>query len=103
MHGGAAIAPRDVVRARPPPITIRLMGGGLARCRFLGDRENGLQMGRFLFPVDGRYVRGPEASLAEEIDDFDLGEAEPDVGIEFPCLFEGVALKIEDYDAASGF
>lgn len=77
-------------------------GAAVARWQLLGYREDGLQVGGFLFAVDGGDVGGAEAGLLEEVQKLDLGEAEPDVGVEFAGLFEGMALEVEDDDAAAG-
>ena len=60
-------------------------------------------MGGFVFAVDGGDIGGAEAGFAEEVEEFDVGEAEPDVGVEFAGLFEGMALEVEDDDASAGF
>ena len=60
-------------------------------------------MGGFVFAVDGGDVGGAESGFFQKVEELDVGEAEPDVGVEFAGLFEGMALQVEDNDAAAGF
>ena len=53
------------------------------------------------FAVDDGDLDGGEAGVFDEAEEFDFGEAEPDIGVEVAGLFEVVFEEIEDDDAAA--
>ena len=54
------------------------------------------------FAVDGEDLDAAKTSAAEEAIKLHFGKTEPDVGVEFAGLFEGMALEVENYESAAG-
>ena len=67
----------------------------------VGDGHEGLEVRCGGFAVDDGDLDGGEACVFDEAEEFDFGEAEPDIGVEVAGLFEVVFEEIEDDDAAA--
>jgi len=59
-------------------------------------------MRSLVFAMNNGDVGGAESGLAEKVEQFDLGEAQPYVGVKFPGFFKVVTQQVEDDNAAAG-
>jgi hypothetical protein len=69
---------------------------------FYPGGEECLEERGFGFAGDDGGFDFREAGFFEEAVEFDFGEAEPDVSVEFAGLFLGVVEQVEDHNTASG-
>ena len=65
-------------------------------------RQQGFEVRRFLFSVHDRHIEICETGLLKKASQFYPGEPEPNVGVEFPSLFDAVLQEIQNRDVASG-
>jgi len=74
----------------------------LALLELVADGEEGLEIWGFGFFVDQVGLNVLEAGFLEEAFEFYFAETQPEIGVEFSCLFEAVLDEVEDGNAASG-